>query len=305
MSRQQMSRKSPLVSVIIPTHNRADMLYRAVDSVLNQSFANLEVIVVDDGSTDDTQRRIETYADPRIRYFKHDESKGASAARNTGIRQARGKYIAFLDDDDEWLPTKLEKQIPVLQQAPKQVGLVYCWMDYYEDGKLIYQHHPMLRGYVFDQVLDRQRLGGCPTLLVRREVVEDVGGFDESLLRGNDGDFIRRVCLDYEVELIPEVLVRVHIGHQHERITSRWDADGIWYAIKSQTIKLTKFEDELPKYPTQTANILASIGFYYSLFPDWKNCIRFLLQAIVRSATSRTVHAYIRKSLKNFVKSMR
>jgi glycosyltransferase involved in cell wall biosynthesis len=296
-----MSTNTPLVSVIIPTHNRSDLLPKAICSVLRQTYTNLECIVVDDASTDDTERVVQQLADERLVYLRHETNQGASATRNTGIAHAKGDFIAFLDDDDEWLPTKLEKQVPHIQSLPASVGMVYCWMDYYDDqGRLVIEHHPTYRGYVFPYVLDQQRIGGCPTLLVRRPVIEKVGSFDESLPRGNDGDFIRRVCLKYEVDFIPEVLVKVRVGHGHERITSKLDTDGVWYAIKSQEIKLAKFKNELPKYPKQEANILASIGYYYSLLPDWKTCVHFFSRAVGKSATSRGVYAHMLRSLKNF-----
>jgi len=289
--------RKPLVSVIIPTHNRADMLCRAVDSVLKQTLTDFELIIVDDGSTDDTCRRIEAHTDPRIRYIRHQLGKGASAARNTGIRHAHGNYIAFLDDDDEWLPTKLEKQVAMLEQAPEQVRLVYCWMDYYENGRLVRRHHPTLRGYVFDQVLDEQRLGGCPTLLVRREVVEDIGGFDESLPRGNDGDFIRRICREYEVDFVPEVLVKVYTGHGREQIT-RYDEQGVRNAIKGQTAKLIKFRDELHKYPKQTAAIYSIIAHHYSQLGDWRNCMAFYLRALRTCPFSAKLYVRLLRDLR-------
>ncbi|MEA3350641.1 MAG: glycosyltransferase family 2 protein, partial [Chloroflexota bacterium] len=243
----------PFVSVIVPTHNRADLLPRAIGSVLKQSYPRLECIVVDDAPDDSSEAVVAQFDDDRLVYLQHETNRGASAARNTGIAQAKGEMIAFLDDDDEWLPTKLEKQVPLLENAPPQVGMVYCWMDYYDRGRLATEHHPTYRGYVFPHVLDGQRIGGCPTLLVRRSVFEDVGGFDESLVRGNDGDFIRRVCLNYDVDLIPEVLVKVYIGHSYKRIT-RHDEQGLWNDINSHRVKLVKFEKELQKYPKQTSN---------------------------------------------------
>ena len=121
---------SPLVSVIIPTHNRADLVPLAIQSVLQQTYTNLECIVVDDASTDNTEETVRTIIDERIIYLRHENNKHASAARNTGIKYARGEFIAFLDDDDEWLPTKLEKQVPFLLNLHEKVGMIYCWMDY-------------------------------------------------------------------------------------------------------------------------------------------------------------------------------
>ena len=260
----------PRVSVIIPTHNRPNLVSRAIKSVLAQTYQALEVIVVDDGSDLSAENIVRGIADPRIKFIRHELSRGASAARNTGITNAVSSLIAFLDDDDEWLPTKLEKQVALIEKLPPEVGLVYCWMDYFDsDGQLVREHHPKYRGYVFPLVLDRQRIGGCPTLLVRQSVIDEVGGFDESLPRGNDGDFIRRVCVKYEVDCVPEVLVKVHVAHGYEQIT-RDDKQGTRNAIKGHLIKLEKFEDELLKYPKQTANIFSSLAYHYAQLREIK-----------------------------------
>jgi len=141
-----MPEKNPTVSVIISTYNRAHLIGRAIQSVLNQTYQDFEVIVVDDGSTDNTEEIVKSFNDPRIRYIRHEKNKGAAAARNTGIKAARGKYIAFQDSDDEWLPEKLEKQMKVFENAPPEAGVVYTDMQrinedgehYWEMGKIGY-----------------------------------------------------------------------------------------------------------------------------------------------------------------------
>ena len=117
-----MNGKTPKVSVIIPTYNRAHLVGRAIRSVLNQTYQDFEIIVVDDGSTDNTEEVVKSFNDPRIRYIRHEKNRGGSAACNTGIRAARGEYIAFQDSDDEWLPEKLEKQMQVFENTPTGVG---------------------------------------------------------------------------------------------------------------------------------------------------------------------------------------
>lgn len=117
--------QNELVSVIIPTYNRANLILQAVKSVLNQTYKNFEIIIVDDGSSDNTEDVINVIHDNRIRYIKHAINKGASAARNTGIREAKGKYIAFQDSDDHWLPDKLEKQVKRIENTPDHVGAVF------------------------------------------------------------------------------------------------------------------------------------------------------------------------------------
>src|SRR5690348_13147078 len=109
------------VSVIIPTHNRSDFLRNAITSVLNQTYQDFEIIVVDDGSTDNTSEVVANFSDERITFIRHDTNKGGSAARNTGILASKCDYIAFLDDDDEWLPDKLRKQMEILVASPPEV----------------------------------------------------------------------------------------------------------------------------------------------------------------------------------------
>jgi glycosyltransferase involved in cell wall biosynthesis len=293
--------KEPLVSVIIPTHNRARLVSRAIRSVLTQTYAHLECVVVDDASDDDTGKVVQDIQDGRIVYLRHETNLHASAARNTGIAQAGGNLLAFLDDDDEWLPRKLEKQVGRFLKVPEKVGMIYCWMDYFDQmGNLIKEHHPELRGYVFPEVLDAQRLGGCPTLLLRKEVVEKVGGFDESLPRGNDGDFIRRVCYEYEVDCVPEVLVKVHVGHGLERISSN-DAVGVRHAIMGNLAKLSKFGDEVEKYPGRFAHIYSTIAFHYIQAGEVKKGIRFFVKALKTDPFSWKIYVDCKKSAKQIV----
>lgn len=114
----------PKVSVVIPTHNRSSLLRRAIQSVLDQTYQDFEIIVVDDASTDDTEAVVKGFADERIRYVRHSENRGEAASRNTGIRLAKGEYIAGHDDDDVWLPPKLEKQVKAFEKASPKVGVV-------------------------------------------------------------------------------------------------------------------------------------------------------------------------------------
>ncbi len=120
-----MTEKRPTVSVIIPTYNRAHLLGRAIESVLDQTYQDFEIIVVDDASADETEEVVKSFGDDRINHIRHQKNKGGSAARNTGIKAARGEFIAFLDSDDEWVPKKLEKEIDRLQTLSNEVGVVY------------------------------------------------------------------------------------------------------------------------------------------------------------------------------------
>ena len=254
--------KTPLVSVIIPTFNRAKLVPRAIKSILDQSYANFECIVVDDASTDDTKNVVNSIKDERIIYLRHQENRHVSATRNTGINNARGEFIAFLDDDDEWTPDKLEVQVPVIEKTGPEVGLVYAWMEYFQDGKSLRIHAPELRGNVFVEMLDKQAIGGCPTLMIKRKVLSVVKGFDENLPRGNDGDFIRRISKNFEVDFVPKVLARVYVGH-NDRI-SLWNSPSrnrVFEYIK----RLEFYASDFDQHPDKKLNILSNMSMDYIL----------------------------------------
>ena len=292
---------SNLVSVILPTHNREKLLSQAIDSVLNQSYLNLELIVIDDASTDNTYNLVKSYSDKRIHYIKHNENKHASASRNTGIRKANGKYIAFLDDDDTWLPHKLEMQVSLLNNCPQSTGLIYCWMNYIDKkNEVTASIKPTLQGYIFENVLDKQRIGGCPTLLVRKSVISKCGLFDESLLRGNDGDFIRRICLKYEVNLIPEVLVHVKTDHGMKRISDN-NESGLKASLNSYTSRLEKFKNILHKYPIQTSNIYASIAHHHIMLGNNRYAMQYLIKSLLVNLTGPYKYRIFFRAMKDFI----
>lgn len=184
----------PEVSVIIPTYNRAGLLAQAIESVLAQSYPSFEIIVVDDGSRDDTNTVVGSYSDPRIRYIYQDNA-GLSAARNTGIRAARGKYVALLDADDLFMPEKLAYQVQVLDHQP-EVGFVAGGFLYVDaDGRPLaerrpWQSHPQLDLMTW--------LHGCPVVpsavLLSRAWLARVGGFDSALRRVEDRDLWLRLA---------------------------------------------------------------------------------------------------------------
>ena len=283
-----MPQSGPKVSVIIPTRNRADMLKRAIESVLAQTCQEFEIIVVSDASTDNTGEIAAAFADDRIKLLEHNQPRGASAARNTGIREARGRYIAFLDDDDEWVPQKLEWQLPVIENSPPEVGLVYGWMEYYKDGKPFAINQPTLKGDVFLKTIDRQAIGGCPTVIIKSEVIEKVGYFDEDLPRGNDGDFSRRVCQKFKVDYVPKILARIHVGHEG-RISSG-KREGIKNDIKAGMAKLNKFGGELKQHPKIRANILLRIATSQAQLGNRKEAISLLYQAFKADTTNRRIY---------------
>jgi glycosyltransferase involved in cell wall biosynthesis len=212
---------SPFFSVLVPTRNRVDMLERAISSVMAQTFQDFELIVVDDGSGDDTQRYLNQLDDARIRVLRHEAAKGAAAARNAGIKIASGKYISFLDDDDECLPPFLERALGVLESAPPEVG--FCWSGIMnvrdnvsgetEISAAIWDPETHEREDRERTFLLRRRIGICG-LTVRRSCFEHIGLFDEALRAAEDTDFLIRLSRKYDYTVVREVLVKVHL---HER----------------------------------------------------------------------------------------
>lgn len=294
---------APTVSVIIPTYNRADLIERAVRSVLDQTFTDLECLVVDDGSTDETVSVVRSIDDDRVTVIEHGENGGAAAARNAGIDASSGEYLAFLDDDDVWRPEKLAKQIDLLESAPDSVGLVYCWMDYYDDDSLVTAYRPELRGDIFLDVLDKQRIGNSSTLVAPAHVVTDVGGFDESILRGDDGDFIRRVALDYDVEYVSETLVDAYIDHGHRRITSQ-DEKGARNAIHDQKAKLQKFSTQFDEHPEKRAVVHADMGHRYAQLGDFAKATKSFSQALRCSPFTADVYRQLFFAVKIIVRNI-
>lgn len=201
------------VSVIIPTYNRSGLLVKAVSSVLNQTFKDLEVLIIDDGSTDDTKQRIEGLGESRIRYIRNSKNMGVSGSRNVGITSSLSDYIGFLDDDDEWLPEKLERQVGILDNSPSNVGLVYTGTLSVDlaTGGLIETTIPRYKGNVLNDLVF---LNFIPTssVLARRECFTKVGLFDENLSYGEDFDLWIRISTEFLIDYIQDPLA-IHKDH--------------------------------------------------------------------------------------------
>ncbi len=200
---------APLVSVIIPAYNRRDSIGRAIDSVLAQTLTDFELIVVDDASTDDTVAVVAAYTDPRMRLIRRDANGRAAAARNTGIRAATGRYVAFLDSDDSWTPDKLEIQLAALASGPDEMRASCTGYFVVADGLTVtkiptYNHYQKL-------------FLGCDlspgsTLVVRRDVYSEVGLNDEAFYRYEDWDWVLRYTRRFTMGVVPEPLATVYRG---------------------------------------------------------------------------------------------
>ena len=214
---------SPRISAIIPTFNRAHLLPRAVDSILSQTLPPHSVIIVDDGSTDGTEKLIKKNY-PEIKYLKQD-NLGVSAARNAGITATSCEWLAFLDSDDEWLPEKLARQIEVLNLAP---AMKICHSDeiWIRNGKRVnpLKKHSKSGGWMFKKALPICCISPS-SAMIHRSVFDNVGLFEESLPACEDYDLWLRVTSSYPVLYISEKLVVKHGGHQNQLSEKYWGMD--------------------------------------------------------------------------------
>jgi glycosyltransferase involved in cell wall biosynthesis len=193
-----------VITVVIPTYNRCDFLKAAIDSVLSQTFQDFELIVVDDGSTDNTIDLIRSYGDSLV-YLKHD-NQGPSAARNRGIEASRGDLVAFLDSDDRWHPEKLHIQVEAMEEEPRYL-ISHTGEIWYRNEELLRQKkkHEKLPGYIFERSLSMCMVS-MSTVIARRELFDLIGYFDERLPCCEDYDLWLRASLRYPFLLIDQPL---------------------------------------------------------------------------------------------------
>lgn len=201
--------KAPEISIILPFFNRRDTLARSVRSALAQTFADWELVAVDDASTDGGAAWLEALGDPRVRVLRHPRNLGAGPARDTAMQAARGEYLALLDSDDEWLPHKLERQRAALAASPG-TKLSSCAYELHRDGRVTLLPKP------FDPTSWERSLhcectfGFGTTLLIHRSVVARLGGFDPALPRHEDWDWVLRAFeMGESLAFVPETLARV------------------------------------------------------------------------------------------------
>lgn len=191
----------PLVSVIIPTYKRSETLPRAIDSVLNQTYKNLEIIVVDDNNPNDNYRKkteqimVNYQKLNNIHYIKHLENKNGAAARNTGISISKGKYIAFLDDDDEFLSDKIENQVNAMGNLDSCYGACYTgYKKMKANGKWEYGAETRQGDVLVETLMRSLSIYGGSNLLVKSELTKQVNGFDESFTRNQDLEFLAKIA---------------------------------------------------------------------------------------------------------------
>ncbi len=243
----------PEVSVIIPTYERPEKLIRAIRSVLEQEVCRLEVIVVDDHSMDDTGDVVIGLGDPRVMYLKQQERRGSSQARNVGLELAKGDFIAFLDDDDFWLPGKLSAQLRAFSED-NGLGIVYTGYEIVleADGSTVMRVEPDIEGDVHRTMI-RYNFIGSPTPLIRRSVLNASGGFDPALTHCQDWDLWIRATAITRIRALPQILA-VYSIHGDQKSTALSDK------ILGREAILEKYRNEIGEDRRAMARHLGQLG---------------------------------------------
>ncbi len=277
---------TPAVSIVLPTYNREALIEGAVRSVLAQTWRDFELIVVDDASTDDTVAVVEAIPDDRIRLVRLEQNSRQSAARNQGVAAARSDLIAFQDSDDEWLPTKLERQMAALANASPQVGAVYTAFERIAGDQVTYipaqdirpREGDILPSLLFGNLVSTQ------TLLVRRELLERIGGFDEDMIRDEDWDLVIRLAQETLFALVDEAMVRVidHPGSVTHDIPA---------GLAARRHMLEKHRHLIGAIPRAYAAHLRAIGHLACLSGDTRTGRREFLGAVRLTPTDPKVIA--------------
>jgi len=276
--------KKPAVSVIIPTYNRADLVPLAIQSVLDQTYQDFEIIVVDDASKDNTEEVVEGFVkqDNRIKYIKHTENKGGSAARNTGIKKSSGDYIAFLDSDCQWLPQKIEKQLKVFHEGNSKLGAVGSRTISTDKsivkmsdsrGKFGDIHKKLLSGEAFPG--RKCWPGGTSTIMIKKECFDKIGLFDEELKSCQEHDLYIRISKYYHFNVVREPLVKVVLDAPF-RISLDMEA-----RLKGRKRMLEKYSREMPKISKLKSHFSYVIGSILCRKGNMKEGRSYLFRALI------------------------
>jgi glycosyltransferase involved in cell wall biosynthesis len=270
---------NPLVSVVIPSFNYARYLTETIDSALAQSYPHIEVLVVDDGSSDDSLSVLARYGD-RIRYFSQ-ERLGASVARNRGIAEARGEFIALLDSDDAWHPDKIAKQLVLFESA--RVGLVYSGLKYIDaDGNRLGESIDGLAGDVLLDLCLFTPPGVLITgssALVRKTCFDHVGLFDPAISSSSDWDMWRRLACQFDFAIVREPLTSYRLHNASMRHDVRGYERAMLAALRKtfEDVAATRVHPYRRRCHANLFRILAG-GFYRS--SQWGSCVAYALRSV-------------------------
>lgn len=303
--------RNPLVSVVIPTYGRSHLLERAIDSVLDQTYDNIEIIVVDDNDSNsehrvDTKNVLQKYLkNDQIIYLKHEKNSGGSVARNTGIKASGGEYIALLDDDDEWFPEKLEKQIAYFENLDESVGVIYCSYileEFDGDRECIRSEKGNLTKELLMLKFDP---GASSTLVFRKNILEEIGYFDERFARHQDLEVLIRLCRNYLVDVCQDVLLRIN-GHNFPSASKTLEVKKVFFDTFKQDIDSFFFFERRKIYAQHYIGLSSS----FLTERNMTQMIRYYMVAIkyyppllFTNKVNKRLLTYVSNRIQNFVKN--
>lgn len=267
----------PLISVIIPTYNGAKNIKRAITSALNQTYPNIEVIVVDDASTDNNVEIIESIKDKKLKLLKHKVNKNGSAARNTAIRASKGEYLALLDDDDEWLPEKLSKQLEYLNtKNSKEWKGVVCGRLRETNGQIKRKFTPKEGDLSKDILMMEVAMSIGSTFLFHKDVINEIGLFDEKYLRHQDLEFMLRYLRKFKLASLKDCLIRKYV------ISGNPSGEKL---LGVKQFFLSDFKEDIEKFGRKTANQIYArqwlqVSKHFALDGDFKNTIKYYFKSL-------------------------
>jgi len=288
-------KKQSLVSVIIPTYNREKCIRRAIESVLDQTYQNVELIVVDDGSTDNTKEILEPFIKSgKIKYF-YQPNRGPATARNLGIKNSKGEFIALLDSDDEWLPEKLEKQIGLFQNSKdEKLGFVGCNIIFINEitNKTIEYKIPRYKNFFRFLLSEFMWPPQLSTIITKKQIIEEVGLFDEKVWFGEDLDMWIRIAKKYNFDFVLDCLTKIHLHPTSLSFTTK-----PYKITKSYDYITQKYKQDYQRFPKIYSTRLRLLGSLYYRAGDVEKGRKLFLESIKVNSLNLKSYFYFFLSL--------
>ena len=289
---------SPLISIIITTYNRASVIGKAIKSVLHQTYQNFELIIIDDGSQDNTEKIVKKWqkTNKKIRYYLLPNNLGANIARNIGIQLANGEYLAFLDSDDEWYPHKLEKQLSKFQESKSsKLGLVYCGLvKFYPRGIISFKIEKK-SGNIFQDLLVSNFIGGASVPLIKKDVFDDCGGFSELgvFQKGGSQDYEMwlRIASKFSIEVVTEILVKYTISKNSVSLSS--ELSNPINRVKARLVIVNEFLAYFNQHPKAITALFIAIGPGMIRMNKLKEIKRLLKSALNFTPFSKNLYFHL------------
>lgn len=280
MTKLQSEGATPFFSVVIPTYRRPELLRQALRSVVDQTFDDFEIVVVDDDPGCSARPVVHSFDDSRVHYLPNDRTRGGAGTRNAGIFRARGRWIAFLDDDDTWLPEKLERQHERLVVADDELGLHYTGYVHFdfERQEAMKVRLPSKKGWIAQDLLERNWIGGMFCVAIRADLLREIGGHDERFPAMQDAELFVRLARRARVDFIDQALVLVRKDND-DRITR-----SATRKLRGSILFNQKFKAEIDRVPRlrhQAASRVFTFALMTGDVPSLLRSLPWVLAGIV------------------------